>query len=250
MGTEVLRSMYGVLIDELNFVRRQHRPKSINERMENVILSLAHLENQYRDRYGNDSGISFETWLSGGLKGVTTRDFRSRYVESVLRPINQYHRVHEFNECKDAYYQAKLDAGLIVPLTEEEMKKRSYSPKPATKKTDEAGTARAVIQGNDREITFTEWFDHISDGFLADNNPVTLYLVSEAQEEKRGRFIRSGFTPKEADAIVGYYEIKGDLKGKRGAKQEICDHLGITRDKLNWLLKRVDKLIAKVDQSA
>jgi hypothetical protein len=239
------------IIDETYIIKGQHRPYNINERMENVTLSLAIVENEYRTRHGE----GFQTWLTGGTSGHRAGDYRLRYLDALTLPIDGYKRVHGLNKCNDLYYQNKLDRGLIVPFTEKQLKKRSFSLKAPNRDNEGDGKPFYFFQSKGDATRETNWFDLLSNGGTTErggrkvvsfgDTPENHLIAKEEQEAVHSRLTGAGFTPDEIFALTHYLESEADFEGKRGAKKLICEELDITRDKLNWLLKRLDKFLAK-----
>jgi hypothetical protein len=212
-----------IITKEIYRFKGLKRPGQINLRMENVILSLAYLENEYRNKYGH-TNISFEKWL---YSGSSDSDYRCKYIETLMLPIDGYKKVHQFNIRNDDYYQEKLDKNLIIPFTEQELRKRRYEPK-------------KEYQPKRFKGTFHDWFDYKSREAFPD--PVVMVLIEEQNKELKRLMYASGFLIEEVKIIFQFYSTTM----KRGSKKEICEQFEITRDRLNWLLMKVDKFKVKI----
>jgi hypothetical protein len=207
-----------IITKEIYRIKGLKRPGQINLRMENVILSLAYLENEYRNKYSHTE-ISFEKWLYSGSSDF---DYRCKYIKALLLPIDGYKNVHQFNACNDAYYQKKLDKKLIVAFTEQELRRRRYEPE-------------KVYQSKRFKGTFGDWFDLKGRETFPD--PLVMVLIQEESKELKRLMYAAGFLIEEVEIIFQFYSTAM----KRGSKKEICEQFKITRDKLKWLLKKVDK---------
>lgn len=244
--------MQQILKHEVKFVRYQRKADTSNGRMENVILSLAYMENAYRNRFPKGEK-SFSQWLTTWSNAKWS--VKQWYIAELLRSLSGWKKVDGHNKCKDAYYADKLLKGLITPFTEEDLKKRSYSPKLADSKSDESGAPRMILQGNDLVNSYESWFDNITkqrdvsrqrgvnEQIVVD--PLDTYLIKEAiaeeRESKINLFMANNFKPHEIDIALEYLHRSKGVR--RGLQKEMLEDLSISRGQLQYLIKKVNKLL-------
>lgn len=257
--------MHKILRKEVYYLKGQHVAKTINGRMENIILSMAHMEDVYRTLYPKTK-VPFQDWIMGDTKPRSQQGSdkkgcqRQRYIEALLIPIDSYHRVHE-SKSRDEYYNEKIRLGLITNFTEAELNERSYSMKAAKPIKDDEPSDKpsympyTFLQGKDIGITAAEWIDYsMSHDELGASqlgqNPLDVFIRIE-EKECRFKALEGEFTELDIvilDMYLSEQKSCGNLKRKRGTIDRISNYNKVTRDKVKWTITKADRFISLLDE--